>query len=116
VQCDVNSRGVGRYPGSSSSRGIEIVRRTMRKHPEGVLRALEHLGPPAQVLERHGVTVRGRMAFCPFHPNARTPAMSLFKSGDRERAKCHSCGWHGDALDLEAALSHRSVAEVIRGR
>lgn len=77
--------------------------------------ALDRVGTPADVLGRHGVRVRGRMAFCPFHTNHRTPALSLFTGVDgKPRWRCHGCEAHGDALDLEARLSGREVADVIR--
>lgn len=40
--------------------------------------------------------------------------MSLFKDRDgSERWECRGCGRFGDALDLEAALSGRSIRELI---
>jgi hypothetical protein len=78
-------------------------------------RARERVGTPAAVLARHGLRVRGRMAFCPFHANDRTPALSLYTGRDgRGRWKCHGCQASGDALDLEALLSGRPLADVIR--
>ncbi|MGH2810908.1 MAG: CHC2 zinc finger domain-containing protein [Actinomycetota bacterium] len=79
-----------------------------------VEKALAALGSPADVLERHGVTVRRRMALCPFHED-RIPSLSLFTGKDgRERWKCWSGCGHGDSLDLEARLSGRSVRELLR--
>jgi hypothetical protein len=72
--------------------------------------ALERLGSPIAVLERHGRAVRGRMAFCVWHPNTRTPAMAAYQDG----AFCFSCGGRGDAIDLEAALAGESITDVIR--
>lgn len=77
--------------------------------------ALERIGTPGAVLARHGVRVRGRMAFCPFHPNERTPALSLYTGRDgRLRWKCHACEAGGDALDLESMLTGRSVGHLIQ--
>lgn len=76
--------------------------------------ALERIGTPADVLSRHGVSVRGRMAKCPLHED-RSPSLSLFTGRDgKERWKCHACDVGGDALDLEVALSGRTVSEVLR--
>jgi DNA primase len=72
------------------------------------------VGSPAQVLERHGVQVRGRMACCPIHED-HTPSLSIFRGHDGvDRWRCHGCGAHGDAIDLEAVLSGRSLSEVLR--
>lgn len=76
--------------------------------------ALGNIGNCAEVLGRYGVKVRARLAFCPFHDNERTPAMSLYERKGVARATCHSCGWSGSAIDLEAALSGRDNKAVIR--
>lgn len=77
-------------------------------------RALTDVGTPTEVLLRYGIAVRGRMAFCIFHPDHRRPNMSLFRGTDgKERFKCHACGAKGDALDLEAALTGMSVRDLI---
>ena len=79
-----------------------------------VEKVLDHLGSPADVLNHHGFRVRGRMARCPFHDD-RDPSLSLFRGRDgKQRWKCHACNIYGDALDLEAMLSKRSVGEVLR--
>lgn len=75
---------------------------------------LEHLGSPVEVLERHGIPTRRRMARCPFHED-HEPSLSCFKGKDgRERWKCHGCNISGDAIDLEARLSKRTAGDVIR--
>jgi hypothetical protein len=77
--------------------------------------ALERLVDCCSVLERHGARMRGaKMAYCPFHPNDRTPAMSLYERGGKSRVHCHSCDWSGDALDLEAALAGEDLKTTIR--
>ena len=76
--------------------------------------ALEHLGGVSDVLERHAVRTRSRSAFCPLHPNERTPAMSVYERGGKSRAHCFGCDFDGDALDLEAALAGEDVATTIR--
>jgi hypothetical protein len=79
----------------------------------GAQRALEALGTPANVLQSHGIAVRGRQAHCPFHED-RTPSLSLFRGKDgRERWTCHAGCGYGDAIDLEAKLTGRSLGEVI---
>jgi DNA primase len=85
-----------------------------REQQSSVRRALEELGDPFDVLARHGIEVRGRMARCPLHHDTE-PSLSLFTGRDsKERWKCHGCDAGGDALDLEAALSGQSLAEVIK--
>jgi len=65
------------------------------------------------VLARHGVNVRGRMAVCPLHED-RTASLSLYRGRDgKERWKCHGCDQGGDALDLEAALSGRTIQDLV---
>ncbi|MFN2489878.1 MAG: CHC2 zinc finger domain-containing protein [Actinomycetota bacterium] len=76
--------------------------------------ARDRLGSPAEVLARHGVAVRNRMACCPFHPD-RTPSLSTFSGSDgHARWKCFGCDAGGDAIDLEARLTGLEVKEVIR--
>jgi DNA primase len=53
------------------------------------------------------------MALC-VHHDERTPSMSLFERDGRSRYHCHGCGEHGDAIDLEVALSGSDVGDVIR--
>jgi DNA primase len=73
------------------------------------------LGTPADVLRRHGHAVRGSKALCPFHDDRRTPNLSLFVGRDgKHRWHCFVCGFGGDAVDLEARLSGRSVSELCR--
>ncbi len=82
--------------------------------PFSVDRARERLGDCRTVLERYGARVRGRMAFCPFHPNEKTPAMSLYEKAGNSRAHCHACSWDGDSIDLEAALADEDLRTTIR--
>ena len=75
--------------------------------------AIDRLGTPTEVLRRHGVQVRGRMARCPLHAD-NAPSVSLFDGRDgKPRWKCHGCGRSGDAIDLEAALSGRTVRDLL---
>ncbi len=76
--------------------------------------ARTQLGSCAEILARHGHEVRwGRSATCPFHPDD-TPSLSVFTGRDgRSRFRCHGCGAHGDGIDLEAALSGRTVRDLI---
>jgi hypothetical protein len=77
--------------------------------------ALARLGSPADVLARHGIKMRRREFFCPFHDDIRKPAGSLYRGRDgKERWKCHVCLIGGDALDLEARLSGRSIKDLLR--
>jgi hypothetical protein len=81
--------------------------------------AHERLGTVIDVLARRGIRVRrGRKIRCPFddHPDT-TPSFAV-RLGDngRERFKCFGCGREGDAIDLEALLSNRSIEDVIHGR
>ena len=79
-----------------------------------VMKALSRIGTPAEVLTRHGVAVRHRMARCPFHDD-RSPSLSLFTGRDgKPRWRCHSCAVGGDALDLESALTGRPLRDVLR--
>lgn len=69
--------------------------------------ALARVGSPEEILQRHGVTVRRRVARCPFHED-RTPSLSLFTGRDgKDRWRCHGCGVGGDALDLAERLGER---------
>ena len=89
--------------------------RTKREGAASVELARERLGDCRTVLERHGVVIRGSMAFCPFHEHrGRTPSMALDKRGDHDHAKCFACDWYGNAIDLEADLTHVEVIDVIR--
>jgi hypothetical protein len=54
------------------------------------------------MMEAEGVAVRGGKAFCPFHPNENTPALSVYHRDGRWRFKCHSCQAAGDAVDWRA--------------
>lgn len=75
--------------------------------------ALHRLGSPSEVLEAHGYAVRRRSARCPFHED-RSPSLSLYRgSGGKERWRCHSCDIGGDAIDLEAMLTRRSVRDLL---
>jgi hypothetical protein len=100
------SRNTKRSRRSRSTRGFG---------PSRIEAALERLGSPADVLARHGIRVRSRMAPCPVHDGGyKTPCLSLYRGRDgKERWKCHSCDAGGDALDLEAALSGSDVKDLI---
>jgi hypothetical protein len=89
-------------------------RRRILEGVASVERARERLGTCADVLERHGHHVRGRMGWCPFHQNHRSPALSLFERDGTSRFRCHACDAHGDALDLEAQLAGEDLATTIR--
>jgi len=102
--------------GSNPVRPPKPPRLAPRPIPQGsasVERARERLGACTAVLERHSVTVRGRKALCPFHED-REPSLSLYERDGRSRFRCHGCGVHGDALDLEALLTDSAVVDVVR--
>jgi hypothetical protein len=82
--------------------------------PSSVATALERLGTPKDVLIAHRVRVRAREFFCPFHANSKTAAGSLYERAGKQRWHCHSCDRDGDALDLEAALSGKTLREILR--
>ncbi|HWE39301.1 MAG TPA: CHC2 zinc finger domain-containing protein [Isosphaeraceae bacterium] len=54
------------------------------------------------LMRAEGIEVRHGRAFCPFHENTRTPAMSIYHDGQRWRFKCHGCGAKGDAVSWRA--------------
>jgi hypothetical protein len=105
--------------GSGGREQVQIPEKPKRLRviPDGapsVEAALGRLGSPRTVLERHGVRIRGRMVFCPFHENTRTPAMSIYGRAGKEYVHCHGCGFDGDALDIEAALAGEDLKTTIR--
>ncbi len=77
-------------------------------------RARDRIGTPLEVLRRHGIPTRGKLAICPFHGD-RNPSLSVFQGQDGKwRWMCFGCEAKGDALDLEARLSGRALRDVIR--
>jgi len=87
------------------------------EHPAGqqsaIERARELLGTPGDVLVRHGVAIRGRMARCPMHDDS-APSLSLYTRDGRQKWKCHAGCGGGDAIDLEARLRGITVRELLR--
>lgn len=67
-----------------------------------------------KLLTADGVEVRRGMAYCPFHENTDTPALSVYWRDGRWRFKCHGCGAHGDALDYVANRDNIGVVEAAR--
>jgi hypothetical protein len=101
-----------------SRRGVLVEPRSrdgLTTGSSNIERALESLGTPADVLARHGIRVRNGMSPCPIHNGGyRTPSLSPYRGRDgKERWRCHVCDVGGDALDLQAALSGRSVKELL---
>jgi DNA primase len=68
------------------------------------------------VLALRGVRIRpGRKIRCLFDDHDdNDPSFTVYDGG--KRFHCFGCGRGGDAIDLEALLSNRSVEEVIRDR
>jgi len=65
-------------------------------------------------LELAGCTVRDTSVVCAFHGD-RTASGSLYVGNDgRWRYKCHACDVAGDAADIIARHTGRSVADVLR--
>lgn len=66
-----------------------------------------------------GARIRGTAFQCPFHEDSTPPGSgSVFQKDGVWRAHCHaaSCGFHGDALDVEARSRGMNVEDVIRER
>ncbi len=103
-------------PKSTSAASGRAPRRStsLRRGAGSIEQARGRLRDCRTVLERHGHRVGRGNVFCVFHPNTRTPAMSLFEKNGVSRFHCHSCGEHGDALDLEAYLAGTTLRGVIR--
>jgi DNA primase len=53
-------------------------------------------------------------AYCPFHENVNSPALSLYLRGGRWRFRCHSCGKGGDGVTFYAEYHGVSAAEAAR--
>jgi hypothetical protein len=67
------------------------------------------------VLRSEGIDVgRSGKAFCPFHANSRTPAMTVYEKGGKWRYKCHSCGAKGDGIDWRAERDGISKVEAAK--
>ncbi|MFN2489405.1 MAG: CHC2 zinc finger domain-containing protein [Actinomycetota bacterium] len=68
-------------------------------------------------MRSHGYQItKRRTTHCPFHADEH-PSLSFYRARDgRERWHCFPCDLDGDALDLEAMLTKRSVQQVIRDR
>lgn len=66
------------------------------------------------ILSRYGIHAKdGINISCPLGTHAdKNPSFNIYANG--EKAKCHSCGFSGDALDLEAAMSGKGLKQVIQ--
>ena len=67
-----------------------------------------------KLAESLGIEVRNGRAFCPFHENTNSPAMSIFLRGGRWRYLCHSCGKKGDGVAFYAAYHNVSMIDAAR--
>ena len=83
--------------------------------------SLEYMKQDRGLLERTiceytNKSMRGRECNCPFpeHPD-RNPSAGIFEgSNGNWLFKCHPCGFSGTFIDVEARLSMRTPAEVIK--
>lgn len=67
------------------------------------------------MLAAEGIAIRSGMAFCPFHENSSTPALSVYRRDGIWKFKCHACGAAGDPIDwLRLRDSSLSVIEATR--
>lgn len=81
----------------------------MTPHPRQTTKA-ELLG----ALKAAGAVVQGNKIKCPFHDD-RSPSAGVFQGDDGIwRYRCHSCGTKGDVYDIEARMTGRPLAEILR--
>lgn len=66
------------------------------------------------LLELDGTQVHRGMAFCPFHDNINTPALSIYQRGGRWRFRCHGCGARGDSIDYIAVRGSMTLVEAAK--
>jgi DNA primase len=66
------------------------------------------------MLDREGIEIRNGKAFCPFHDNTMTPALSVFRADGRWRYRCHGCGMSGDGIEWVAAREKITTIEAAR--
>lgn len=62
-----------------------------------------------QVLDRHGIIPKRGYIVCPAHDD-HEPSCKV----SEEFVYCFTCGWNADAAGLEAKLTDRPVADVLR--
>jgi DNA primase len=67
-----------------------------------------------RLIEADGIEVRRGKAFCPFHANEHTPALSIYHRNGRWNYKCHGCGANGDAISWVAAREGISAVDAAR--
>lgn len=85
------------------------------------MRSLDDMKRDRGVLERTitehtGKSMRGRECGCPFpeHPD-KHPSAGIWEGGDGTWLfKCHPCNFAGSFIDVEARLTGRTTADVIR--
>ena len=66
------------------------------------------------IMASRGVEVRNGKAFCRFHENHNTPAMTVFQVGGRWRFDCKACGASGDAIAFVALWDRTNSVEAAR--
>ena len=68
---------------------------------------------PLEVALRHGLELKKQgtkwLALCPFHEE-KSPSFTI----ETDHAHCYGCGWHGDSIKLEAALSESAFPEACK--
>ena len=67
-----------------------------------------------RMMASEGVEVRRGRAFCPFHENVNTPALSVYARGGIWKYKCHACAANGDAISWVSARANIPPAEAAR--
>lgn len=75
--------------------------------------ALQRIGSIETILARRGIELRRRVCRCPLHDDTH-PSFSVYDGRDgKQRWKCFGCGRGGDALDLEAAFTGMTIAQLL---
>jgi DNA primase len=67
-----------------------------------------------RLIEADGIEVRRGKAFCPFHANENTPALSIYHRNGRWNYKCFGCGVSGDAISWVASREGITSIEAAR--
>ena len=76
----------------------------------GAIEAVKGKISIADLLGHNGHGQRTWLTTCPLHGD-HLPSFAVYQDG---HAHCFGCGWHGDVIDLYAAMHHVSIAVAIR--